>query len=184
MFNLLQKNVYIKFLISCFRWDSKVSILSISYDKSLKIRSILLPASNYQSTKVIKKKTSQEAYPLVNKDDNSLSPYITTITCFFNNFYFSISWHILLVSHVQVISYITYDVTTPTPYTVITILTTFLMLYFTSHNYFVITNLYFWIPSPFHPPPQNLLSSGSHQSVLCICEFVAVFFILFLRFHV
>lgn len=42
--------------MSYFRWDSKVFILRINYNRSLKI---LLPAQNYQNTKVIKKKKNK-----------------------------------------------------------------------------------------------------------------------------
>lgn len=65
--------------MSYFRWDFKVPILRISYERSLKIKKIILPTMNYQSTKLIFK-NCQEIYPRIVY--NNLSPYISIITNF------------------------------------------------------------------------------------------------------
>ena len=60
------------------------------------------------------------------------------------------------------------------PHTVITIsLTVFPVLYFTPHDYFVTTNLYFSVPSPFSPspptPPLGQPSAYSRCLWVCFC---------------
>ena len=47
------------------------------------------------------------------------------------------------------------------------------------------SNLYFLIPSPFHPAPQNLFPSGNCQNVVCIYESgcFGCLFLLFFIFH-
>ena len=45
------------------------------------------------------------------------------------------------------------------------------------HDYFITTNLFFLIPSPFPPSSLTLLPSGNHQPVLCNSESVSILFV-------
>ena len=72
------------------------------------------------------------------------------------------------------------------PCIVLTILlTVFPMLHLRPRDCFVTAKLNFLIPSPFSPSPPTLLSSGNHQSVLCIYESISGFgsFILLFWFN-
>ena len=72
------------------------------------------------------------------------------------------------------------------PHIVITILTIFPLLHFTSHNYFLTMNMCFLIPPHFSPSPPTPLHSGKHQFALCVwvCFNFVCSFVLCIKYHI